>query len=570
MTRSVPDTESGWSFDRYRLIVGRGLFDAAGQEVPIAPKPLAVLVHLLRHHDRFVDRAELLAEVWRDVAVSDAAIASVLRDLRRALGETASDARILRTARGRGLSISVPVEVIGTGRATDAWDETRESLERALHVLETVDRQRGLARDPGERARADLRIALARVQWAGGATLEAREIFLEAATLGRSLGDASIFAQAALGYAGRTDVPTHLAAEALALLEEALALVPAEDLALASEIRSRLATELAIGTEVDRADALSGEGLALAERSRDPGAIAYALTARHFVLQRTGAALEDRLALSVSAQSWVEGRATSDVYALALQQEYIDRLEAGERERMDDVLARYEEAAASLGQPFFEWMFAVFSSARTLIDGRLDEAESQAVAARTLGERAGSPNADLAFAAQLLVIRRDQGRLAELLPLLEGLAEAFAGRGVVRAARTACVAEAGDDEATRKALAEATPGGVAAVPRDHDWLTTMALLTPVVARVGSDRERGSMRALLAPFGDRLFVAAHGVACSGAVSHGLGLLDRSLGREAEAEANFRRALARHERLRAPLWQAESARAALSVGGRTSDA
>jgi DNA-binding winged helix-turn-helix (wHTH) protein len=72
-----------------------------GAPVEIRTKPLALLAHLVRNRDRVVSKAELLDTVWSDVCVSDQALWSAVRDLRRSL-ETACSDRMIQTVRGRG------------------------------------------------------------------------------------------------------------------------------------------------------------------------------------------------------------------------------------------------------------------------------------------------------------------------------------------------------------------------------------------------------------------------------------------------------------------------------------
>src|SRR5690606_7652163 len=95
----------------FELDVGRKELRRAGRVVPIAPKPLELLMLLVRERDRVVSRAETLAAVWPDVRVSDATLASTVRDLRRALGDDAASPTFVETARGLGFRFVAPVDV---------------------------------------------------------------------------------------------------------------------------------------------------------------------------------------------------------------------------------------------------------------------------------------------------------------------------------------------------------------------------------------------------------------------------------------------------------------------------
>jgi DNA-binding winged helix-turn-helix (wHTH) protein len=79
-----------------------------GRRVAIAPKPLAVLLHLARRHPASVDRDELLKQLWPGVHVTASSLARAIRAARRAMGERADDTSTIRTVRGRGYALGVP------------------------------------------------------------------------------------------------------------------------------------------------------------------------------------------------------------------------------------------------------------------------------------------------------------------------------------------------------------------------------------------------------------------------------------------------------------------------------
>ena len=58
----------------------------------LTPRAFAVLRHLVDHAGRLVTKEELLTKVWRDAIVSDAALASCIRDLRKALRDSSRGA----------------------------------------------------------------------------------------------------------------------------------------------------------------------------------------------------------------------------------------------------------------------------------------------------------------------------------------------------------------------------------------------------------------------------------------------------------------------------------------------
>lgn len=83
------------NLDRYELLRN-------GAAVKAEPRVLEVLNYLIEHRDRVVPKEELLDKLWPDVHVSDSALTTAIRDARRALGDSPTDPRWIRTVYGRG------------------------------------------------------------------------------------------------------------------------------------------------------------------------------------------------------------------------------------------------------------------------------------------------------------------------------------------------------------------------------------------------------------------------------------------------------------------------------------
>jgi DNA-binding winged helix-turn-helix (wHTH) protein len=73
-----------------------------GQLVPLEPQGFDVLVHLVRHRDRVVPKEELMDEVWGGRFVSETAVTSRIKQVRRALGDDGQTQTHVRTYHGRG------------------------------------------------------------------------------------------------------------------------------------------------------------------------------------------------------------------------------------------------------------------------------------------------------------------------------------------------------------------------------------------------------------------------------------------------------------------------------------
>jgi DNA-binding winged helix-turn-helix (wHTH) protein/predicted ATPase len=79
------------------------------RRLELTPRAFAVLRHLVENEGRLITKEELLTAVWRDVVVSDAALSSCIRDLRKALVDSSDAPRYIQTVHRRGFRFIGPV-----------------------------------------------------------------------------------------------------------------------------------------------------------------------------------------------------------------------------------------------------------------------------------------------------------------------------------------------------------------------------------------------------------------------------------------------------------------------------
>jgi class 3 adenylate cyclase/DNA-binding winged helix-turn-helix (wHTH) protein len=91
-----------YRFGTYELDVDRYELRRGGAVVEMEPQVFDVLAYLVAHHDRVVLKAELLDEVWGDRFVSESALTSRLKQVRRAVGDDGRTQGVIRTVHGRG------------------------------------------------------------------------------------------------------------------------------------------------------------------------------------------------------------------------------------------------------------------------------------------------------------------------------------------------------------------------------------------------------------------------------------------------------------------------------------
>lgn len=92
------------AFDRFTFdSEQRILLDGSGA-AHLTPKAFHLLALLLEHAPRVLPKEELHAQLWPDTFVNESNLASLVNELRTALGDTARSPRFIRTVHGVGYS----------------------------------------------------------------------------------------------------------------------------------------------------------------------------------------------------------------------------------------------------------------------------------------------------------------------------------------------------------------------------------------------------------------------------------------------------------------------------------
>jgi TolB-like protein/DNA-binding winged helix-turn-helix (wHTH) protein/Flp pilus assembly protein TadD len=97
-------------FADYEIDLGQHELRRSGAVVPIEPQVFDLLVHLVRNRERTVTRDELLDTIWHGRTVSEAALSSRIKAVRRAVGDNGDAQAVIRTIPKRGFRFVGEVE----------------------------------------------------------------------------------------------------------------------------------------------------------------------------------------------------------------------------------------------------------------------------------------------------------------------------------------------------------------------------------------------------------------------------------------------------------------------------
>jgi class 3 adenylate cyclase len=161
-----------YRFADFELDPARSELRRGGEPVELLPTPLRLLQYLVEHRDRAVPKNELLDAIWPDAVVSETALTSALKHLRRALGDDGARQEFVRTQRRLGIRFVAEVEEgvvreIATSRDSTPGPDNRQRRLAAILSTDVVGYSRRLAEDEArtvsalEAARARVREAVA-------------------------------------------------------------------------------------------------------------------------------------------------------------------------------------------------------------------------------------------------------------------------------------------------------------------------------------------------------------------------------------------------------------------------
>jgi DNA-binding winged helix-turn-helix (wHTH) protein len=97
-----PSPQPSVHFRGFTLHPEDGTLFRDGEVVPLRPKALAMLVHLVARRPRLVTKEELLDAVWSDAVVGDWVLTTAVKELRQALGDDPRRPGIIETSHRRG------------------------------------------------------------------------------------------------------------------------------------------------------------------------------------------------------------------------------------------------------------------------------------------------------------------------------------------------------------------------------------------------------------------------------------------------------------------------------------
>ena len=396
--------------------------------------------------------------------------------------------------------------------------------------------------------RAELLLDLGDAHAASGDRKAAREVYEQAARLGRELDSAHVLARAALGVGsgpGGFEIPP-FDSHQIALLEEA-ATVATGTLHALVLARLSVARALDAAATSTRA-ALSEQAITLARSTGDPAALGYALASWCDVISGPEA-VDDRLTATDEILRCAATAHDIRLELLGRRLRVVALLEAGRIDEFDAEVNAFASSAERLGQRVYSWYVPLWRAMRASMDGHFDTAERLRASAGAIGAAANSENALLLVASQRAMLHCELRDPAISIAFFEEIIDAFPDYAIMtRPALAYALSAAGDPSRAQAVLKTLDPAMFSVDALGSEFLTTVMMTAHAAWLAGDDDHCSVLYDALLPY--RNVFAVDGIAgyLVGSVERTLGVLAAQCKDHVLARAHFDAALDAHRKVR----------------------
>ena len=418
-----------------------------------------------------------------------------------------------------------------------AYDNAVATLSSVLALADTTDR-------------IDIVLDLAAVHTRAGNTAEGRQTSREAASMARRSGDRDRLVRAALIMSEANWRGMAFGAETIDFLQEALA--GENDLPTRARLLGGLSAAFALSGNVGEAVTAGDEAIANARALGDTRLLlevmhnALLLDWRKDTIERLFRLTEEAVTL---ARSSGDQEAELKLVAKLILGLWV----VGDAPRLRRELVRHDQLAGHLGQRLYVLVNTGFTCIAAVNEGRFADAEVAADEFRRSSEALA--DAPEGYGVQMFGIRREQGRLGEMRPLLEFVMRSNQEASTWRPGLAVAYAEVGLlDEATAL-IDQIVTNDLASVPRDSLWRGVLSFLADACALTGHTAGAQIVYRHLLEFRG-LMVGMTGVTYYGSADRYLGKLAEICQQPREALAHLETALRLDEAAGWPVWVAHS--------------
>lgn len=164
-------------FENHVLDTDRRELRRGAEAIAVEPQVFDLLVHLVENRDRVVSKDDLLASVWAGRIVSDSTLTTRINAVRRAVGDTGDEQKLIRTIARKGLRFVAAVQTMPDAEGAHPRRSDEEARARARLALPLPDHPAiavlpftNMTGDPGQEyfsdgISEDIITALSKLRW---------------------------------------------------------------------------------------------------------------------------------------------------------------------------------------------------------------------------------------------------------------------------------------------------------------------------------------------------------------------------------------------------------------------
>jgi DNA-binding CsgD family transcriptional regulator len=421
-----------------------------------------------------------------------------------------------------------------------AYEDAVELLERVLPLVD----------EPV--ARAELMLRLAAANLPAGNIETVRRQSREVADAARREGKPELFRRAALLFENATWRLGLPGGDAERLLREALA--DATDEGTRIHLLAARGRALALSGE-PAAGIVIEEAIAAARRHGEKDVLRFAL---HTWFNIPWNPATYSLMLDRAHELRVLAAGGPDTREAALAQQWLigSLMVNGHFDELRDAAEEHRRQVDRSREPFQHHLRAAGDSVLALMAGDFAQAEAAADAANEMAAVLSGTDTSGAYGVQMFSLRREQGRLDEIRPVVEAVVRLNRAHAAWRPGLAAVYAELGMLDEARAEINHLVDPGLTRIPRDALYAGCLTYLADAIYSAGDRRAAAAVYAALEPYRGTVVCVGHTIACYGAADRYLGALAETAGRARDAERHYVRAIEIDTAIRAPVWLAHS--------------
>ena len=395
--------------------------------------------------------------------------------------------------------------------------------------------------------------ALSAVGWFKAATTH----YLICAEQSRQANDAESFMRVVLGYDMAVFLLGKTLDQSVALLTEAEAKIAGDDERQRCRILSRLARAHVLLGNVTKSASFDKRGRELARKLEDHSSL-FTLSMNRFLIPRivtSSREVQRRLSDASELVELSHSLNDDEMKGRALSIDAYVAMEVGDRGRADQSLAALSELGEVRQRLNLQWVSRHGAAMMAILEGNFAAAERFAGEGLKLGRSTIGEQVEGVYGIQMFAIRREQGRLAEVAPVIKRLIDEKPTEKAWLPGFALIAADLGYDEPARRRLRELAETDFE-MPFDAKRSASLAYVAEAAVLLGDNDSAARLYELMSDYKHMTVTVGIVTACYGAASHYLGMLAGAMGEFDKAEAHFEHALDMNERIGARLWLAHT--------------